>query len=374
MKILVAGDFCPQHRVSALLEGSRYNDVLGDVRDVVTKADYALVNFECAITKGAEQPIEKCGPNLHCTERGIEVLKWAGFNTVTLANNHFYDYGNEGVRNTLVACETYGIDVVGGGNNIMEASKTLYKKINGETLGIINCCEHEFSIATETMGGSNPLNPIQQYYAIQEAKQHADYVLVIVHGGHEHYQLPSPRMQETYRFFVDAGADAVVNHHQHCYSGYEIYQGKLIFYGLGNFCFDNPQNRYSKWNEGYMVMLEMDGKELKYELIPYVQCNGFGKVEILPGSTNRVFFQNISALNSIISDKDKLESEYIKFLNMNRRRIRLAFSPYTSRLCRALCHRSLLYTFLSKRKKIELLAYLQCESYYDSVLNFLKTK
>ena len=51
---------------------------------------------------------------------------------------------------------------------------------------------------------------------VEEAKKKADFVLVIVHGGSEHFQLPTPRMQATYRFFVDAGADAVVNHHQHC--------------------------------------------------------------------------------------------------------------------------------------------------------------
>ena len=54
-----------------------------------------------------------------------------------------------------------------------EASKILYKEIAGMTLAIINCCEHEFSIATEKTAGSNPLNPIKQYYAIKEAKEKA---------------------------------------------------------------------------------------------------------------------------------------------------------------------------------------------------------
>ena len=97
----------------------------------------------------------------------------------------------------------------------------MYKRKDGETLAIINCCEHEFSIADDDSAGANPLNPIQQYYKIKEARLNADYVLVIVHGGHEMYQLPSLRMVDTYRFFIDAGADAVVNHHQHCFSGYE---------------------------------------------------------------------------------------------------------------------------------------------------------
>ena len=156
---------------------------------------------------------------------------------------------------TLMYLNDKQADFVGGGNSLRQASETLYKSIDGHTLAVINCCEHEFSIATETSSGANPLNPIQQYYKIQEARKNADYVLVIVHGGHEHYQLPSPRMKETYRFFVDAGADAVVNHHQHCYSGYEVYNGKPIFYGIGNFLFDREGVRNSIWNEGDMVLL-----------------------------------------------------------------------------------------------------------------------
>ena len=117
--------------------------------------------------------------------------------------NHILDYGHEGLLKSIECCKDQGLDVVGVGDNLSEAERIIYLEKDGKKLAIINCCEHEFSIATESEAGANPLNPIRQYYAIQEAKKHADYVLVIVHGGHEHFQLPSPRMQETYRFFVD---------------------------------------------------------------------------------------------------------------------------------------------------------------------------
>ena len=204
MKVLVAGDICPQRRVKELFEQGDYESVLGAVKPIITQADYAIVNFECPVCYGDEKPIIKCGPNLRCSEQGIEAVKWAGFKCVTLANNHFLDFGEKGVSNTISACKANGIDTVGGGINLSEASGILYKAIGNDTLAIINCCEHEFSIATNTSAGSNPLNPIEQYYAIKEARKMADFVLVIVHGGHEMYQLPSPRMQETYRFFIDA--------------------------------------------------------------------------------------------------------------------------------------------------------------------------
>lgn len=109
MKILIAGDFCPQHRVADKFESSDFESVLGDVRDTVSNADDSIVNFECPVTYGDEKPIVKCGPNLHCSEKGLEAVKWVGFNCVTLANNHFLDYGSDGVENTLEACIAHEI-------------------------------------------------------------------------------------------------------------------------------------------------------------------------------------------------------------------------------------------------------------------------
>ena len=254
MIILIAGDYCPRGRVISFFDKNDYSYVLSDVKNIIDKVDYSIVNFECPVVSADAKPIPKLGPNLHCSLSGAEAIKWVGFDCVTLANNHFYDYGKEGVEQSINGFDSLGIDHVGGGLNLNEASKILYKEIFGKRLAIINCCEHEFSIASDTTAGSNPLNPIQQYYSIQEARKNADYVLVIVHGGHELFQLPSLRMVETYRFFIETGADAVVNHHQHCYSGYEIWKGKPIFYGIGNFLFDGFKNMKSIWNEGYFVV------------------------------------------------------------------------------------------------------------------------
>ena len=119
------------------------------------------------------------------------------------------DYGADGCLDAISALNEAGISTVGAGADLSAAGSVLYKKINDKTLAIINCCEHEFSIAGDSSAGANPLNPVSQFRSILEARKNADYVMVIVHGGHEHFQLPSLRMQDTYRFFVDAGADAV---------------------------------------------------------------------------------------------------------------------------------------------------------------------
>lgn len=372
MNILVAGDYCPKRRVAKLFERENFEPVLGEIVPFVSASNYSIVNFECPISTGEEKPIKKCGPNLYCSNFGMKALKWAGFNCVTLANNHINDYGKEGISNTINTCCFHNIDFVGGGMNLSEASKTLYKKISGETLAVINCCEHEFSIATTERAGSNPLSPINQYYAILEAKGKADYVIVIVHGGHEHHQLPSLRMQDIYRFFIDSGADVVLNHHQHCYSGYEIYKGKPIFYGIGNFCFDKGDFLNDKWNTGYMVSLNLTHESINFRTIPYKQCDNEPKVHVI--NTNEIQ-SKLEKLNDIIKDRRLLEEETQKYYSSLLNNSKMMIEPVSNRFVRALQKRHLLpgYHF-SEKYLLRLYDYLLCESHRDRINYFLESE
>lgn len=375
MKILIAGDLAPQERVSELLCDGTYCDVLADLIPYTSKVDYSILNLEIPIKANAQaQHILKVGPVLCSPPNVTDMVKESGFDCVTLANNHFYDFGDEGVEETLAACKKSGLDTVGGGKNFQEASKILYKYINGQTLAIINCCEHEFSIATDTSGGSNPLNPIQQYYAIKEACEKANYVLVIVHGGHEMYQLPSPRMQETYRFFIDSGADAVINHHQHCYSGYEVYKGKPIFYGLGNLCIDSKKRQGTDWDNGYFVVINISSSVI-FDVIPYVQCNPNPIVRILGGYDANRFEERIRFLNSIIGNNSELSKEFEKFCKCREKEIlfRLSSYKYYRKLIRKLIHFGIINLKINKKKGLNILNLMNCESHRD-VASFVITK
>lgn len=365
MEVVIAGDYCPIGRVAEIIKEGKYSPLLDDIRDITNKADYSIVNLECPVVMEDAHPIDKCGPNLKSDNKSIEALKWAGFDCVTLANNHFYDYGKVGVKNTLDACDEFKIDYVGGGMNIDEASITLYKDIAGKKLAIINCCEHEFSIATETSAGSNPLNIVKQYYAIKEACENADKVIVIVHGGVELFWLPSRRMIETYRFFVDAGADAIINHHQHCYSGYEVYKGTPIFYGLGNFCFDSITKDY-RWTSGYMVCLGFNESEkIEFELIPYRQCDEQARVRLIEGEEKVSFFKNLIEYNDIIADDTKRENEYLLWCAQTEGMFRNTINPVYNRLTAWLFKSPLGKKIISKRKLLQTLNYVVNESHIE---------
>ena len=374
INILIAADYSPKDRVADLLNKDSYEEIFEQVKTYFDNADYTVVNLEAPIVSSPNaKPIKKAGPALKCSEKVIKSLKYLGVDCVTLANNHFRDYGEMGTLNTMKLCNEANIDYVGAGRNLEDAKKILYKDICNKRFAIINCCEHEYSIASDDYAGSNPISPIQQYYSILEARKNADYVIVITHGGIEHHQLPSPRMVELYRFFIDAGADVVVNHHQHCYSGYEIYNGKPIFYGLGNFCFDWDGKRNSIWNEGYFVTFGFENNSITHSITAYEQCNDSPKIIPIESEKFNRFNNELTRLNSIIQNKELLESEHLFFLNMTKNQYNIIM-PYSNKYLRALCKRGYLPTFIPLSILRSLQNKVMCESHYERFLNYIESK
>ena len=375
--ITVAGDFSQKYRVGNTIIDKEFGILFDDIRPIIKHSDYSIVNFEFPIVNNprGEKSIKKTGTILKGTKESIEALSYAGFKCCTLANNHILDWGIQCCIDTKETLEKAGISTVGAGINTESASSILYKKIKGETLAIINCAENEFTIATDISAGANPLNPIKQYYKIQEARKTADYLIVIVHGGHEHYQLPSMRMQETYRFFIDAGADAVVNHHQHCYSGYEIYKNKPIFYGLGNLLFDHQTKRDDIWNKGFMVTLSFDKENFpKFDLHPYSQCDkkGLG-IHLL--NDKSAFYNKITQLNTIIADKNKLSSALNNYYKSSSSFVLSWFEPYFGHphLVKLLSILKI-KTLISEKQALAILNSISCESHRDKILFALREK
>lgn len=372
IKILIAGDFVPYFRVKTQIEFGDYS-CLDAVKPIIQTVDYAIVNFESPAVRREANPILKTGPNLMCTDKAMECVASAGFHCVTLANNHFRDFGQVGVEDTIDSCRKYNVDYVGGGKDLLEAEKILYKEINGKTIAIINVCENEWSIATAERGGSAPLDSIRNYYSICEAKRKADYTIVIVHGGTEHYNLPTPRMKETYRFLIDCGADAVINHHQHCYSGYEVWKGKPIFYGLGNFCFDREDAIGNElWTNGLLVELVLD-KDVSFELFPIIQCHNNEAIVSINKDTEP-FLNSIRELNMIINDDEALLKHYSQMARKGLQTAKNVLIPYSSRIMRGLCFHGFLPSFFSKKRACALLGNIQCEAHRDILLNGLNLK
>ena len=370
ISIFVAGDVVPRHRTVRLFKEKQTEYLFNDLIPIIRNADISVVNFEAPIIESKETPIRKSGPCLFTTKETMEVLKDAGFNTVTLANNHFRDQGQQGVEQTIKAAQLLHMDYVGGGISLEESRKILYKRINNKTVAIINVCENEFSIATNQYGGSNPLDIISVYEDIIEARKNVDYVILIIHGGVEHYQYPTPRMKRTYRYFIDIGADVVVNHHQHCFSGYEIYNEKPIFYGLGNFCFDWEGKQNSIWNQGYAIKLNM-GRNIDFELIPYMQCNEEPRLKKLNANE---YSHKIESINQVIRNSSTLEIQFDIYAKSVEKDFFYRLSSYNNRYVAALYRRGYIKDLFAKTKIYLIKNLLCCESHKEILEYLLKSE
>ena len=374
ISILIAGDYSPKERFQNAIDDGTYIGIFPGIRDIVTSVDYSVINFETTVPTVESTPIDKIGSHLSCKENAFDVLQFLGFNLLTIANNHFMDYGKSAMENSIRLASERGLEIVGGGKNMMEACVAKDVELKGKHISFINACEHEFSIATEKSAGCNPFDIIELSYQIKYSKKRSDYVILVLHGGNEHYQLPSPRMKKQFRFLIDQGADAIVNHHQHCYSGYEIHNGKPIFYGLGNFCFDSAADikyRHKTYNYGYMVKLIL-GEKISFELFPYEQCYKTPGVFLFDEIRKIEFREDISKLNAIIADDVQLEELFSLMARKKRDFIYRGFRPFSNRIANALYYKGLLPSFVSKNRLKTILAILECEAHRDVLLANLR--
>jgi poly-gamma-glutamate synthesis protein (capsule biosynthesis protein) len=316
MKILVAGDYCPIGRTKEYLKTEDYEGLFNGFQNIIKEVDYALVNFECPITKSATK-INKTGPCIKTEdENALKALKFAGFNMLTLANNHIQDYGETGVLDTIEIAKKNQFDIVGAGDNNESAAIPKIVKIKGITVGIINIAENEFCSSEINYAGANTFDLIKNIKTINELNKKVDKIILVYHGGREHYQLPTPDLRDKFRFFVDCGVDAIVAHHTHCFSGYEYYNNKPIVYSLGNFIFDY-KSKYQKglWTEGMSVILNLESDTFKIELIPYLQGRKENStLEILNENEKSKFIEKVNVLNNIIVNDKLFYEEWQKYL------------------------------------------------------------
>ena len=229
VKIALTGDFCPIGRINQAAERRIWTDLFPGIKTLFAKHDLVVMDLECPLTEGGA-PIIKTGPLLRAHPHAAELLAELGCDVAATANNHFMDFGWPGAQDTYRALAQNSIEWVGSGPTIDQASRPLIKQCGDAKVAVLNLTENEWSTTHDARPGCNPINYPRALKTINEARENADFVIVILHGGHEHYELPSPRMKQQFRFMIDAGADAVIGHHTHVISGFEIYRGKPVFY------------------------------------------------------------------------------------------------------------------------------------------------
>lgn len=264
-RLFVAGDFIYP-------PGSRAEPLSADLRYRVDRADLAIVNLEAPIDPRCD-PIEKSGPAKESAADTAAVLRRAGFDAVTLANNHVMDYGEQGLRRTLRECDREGIATCGAGGDRAAAMEPIRVDLDGTSVAVFSVCEQEFGIADDDSAGTAWSSHPTARNKVAEEAERSDVVVVVAHGGVEYVPFPPPQRQTQLRGFVEAGADLVVGHHPHVPQGWEVHHGAPIFYSLGNFLFEQPDRPKTSW--GLTLDLGIDGSSpTNIDLVPTELVDG----------------------------------------------------------------------------------------------------
>lgn len=298
VSISVTGDVMFGRKMPSVL-GS--GDPFRYVANVTSNSDILLVNFENPLTTSSNAV--KGDVPLKADPSYVNLLKNA-CNVVVAAqaNNHIFDYGEDGMKDSLKNLKSAGITTIGAGNNVDNASAPANIKVKDRTVTILNYMDAdnfaEYSnimpSATKNSAGFSAYNETLAKQEIQTAKDNgSDCVIAYMHYGNEYSKTPNEAQENMSHQLIDNGADIVIGSHTHVTQGIEVYKGKPIFYNLGNFIFDQSN---SATHRAYFVNLELvndtgevtvypvdlinylpnfmspeDGKELLNELNP--QCD-----------------------------------------------------------------------------------------------------
>ncbi|MEK6589687.1 MAG: CapA family protein [Nitrospinota bacterium] len=261
-----------------ILANKLVTHVWGDMIDLLKGADLIIINLENAIARSGK-PWSKT-PKVffyRSDPKAIHVLKAAGVDYVTLANNHVLDYDEDAFIETLHHLEKNKILYAGAGRDIGEASRPAFLEAKGIRIAIIaftdNMPEWE---ATETNPGVNYIevsvdekNFGRLRKSIEDVKNKSDLVIISAHWGPNMMQRPSKAFKEFAHAVIDAGADIFHGHSAHIFQGIEIYRGRLIMYDTGDFVDDYAVDEDLRNDQTFLFLITLSKKGIeKIELIP----------------------------------------------------------------------------------------------------------
>jgi poly-gamma-glutamate synthesis protein (capsule biosynthesis protein) len=283
--LLFTGVIVPARCVQAAIDAKNSADyIYDDVRDMIQSADLAVGTFNA--TMSDYPPHTGCVSTyvLVGDSRNADAMQRAGFDVMSVATNHIKncgigDCGDRAFFDTLANLKRVGILPVGAGKNLEEAMRPVVVTLNGVRFGIVSLGMVEpMTFASQDTPGIAVLTDENLRKAIDLARQVADVVIVMPHWGPEDSPIPNEYELHFAQEAVKDGADLVVGNHTHVVQALQEIDGIKVFYGLGNFVFD--QTWALDHQQGVILKVIFEGKRLRsYELIP-THVDGDGNVHI----------------------------------------------------------------------------------------------
>ena len=372
VRVIIGGDVYPGGGNLELFKRGDASAIFGPLFPEFQAAQCVVINLECPLYDG-NSPIAKNGPALNAPTQTINGIKNAHVRAVNLSNNHALDHGEAGLRSTMEVCAASSIVTFGAGPNLHAARRIEIITVNNVRIGFLGLAEHEFSCATESSWGANPLDLIDYVRNIRANRHQFDHLIVLLHGGTENYPLPSPRLMATCRFLVEEGAKVVICQHSHCAGCYEEYLGGYIVYGQGNLVFPGPKGD-DAWHQGFVVNLEIqsDGS-ISFSLIPFQQSRNACGIGRSSAFDEKRFMSVINTRSIDIQNSDYVKAMWSRFCSERRHYLLSAILGH-GRLLSKINSRYGIFTRLwySRKTLLKVRNFLMCESHREAIESVLE--
>lgn len=296
ISFLGTGDVGPVHGPNDGFPIERYTEF---VRPVLAGVDLRFGNCERQYSNRGSNALGANGqPHGRQPPSMAKIFSDCGFDAVTVANNHMYDFGPEALLDTRALLLEKGIQVTGAGKNLAEARRPAIVECKGLKVGFLGYCSvipegaeagpDKIGIASlhvkTAYEGRGPhtsprvlTEPDEQDMQmilddIKALRPRVDILMLAFHWG----VIWAPRIVADYQVQVahaciDAGVDLIMGHHAHVPKAIEMYKGKAIFYSLSNFCMTKPKRHHS-WDEApwkHGALRNYTDQDPDYPLLPY---------------------------------------------------------------------------------------------------------
>jgi poly-gamma-glutamate synthesis protein (capsule biosynthesis protein) len=298
--LLFTGVIVPARCVQAGIDARGSADYIFDeVREIIGGADLAIGTLNATMS---DYP-----PHTGCIftyvlvggSSNADALQRAGFDGMSVATNHIKncgigDCGDRAFFDTLDNLNRVGIKPIGAGMSLDEAIQPVVFTVNGVRFGFVSLGQIEpMTFAGEDTPGIAVLNDDNLRQSIQAARQASDVVIAMPHWGPEDSPNPNEYQLHFAQVAVEAGADLVMGNHTHVVQAIQEIDSVPVFYGLGNFVFDQTWDLAHQ--QGVILKVTFQGTQyIGYELIP-THVDGDGTVHIAGSDEAAQILQRIQA-------------------------------------------------------------------------------
>ncbi|HEY69236.1 MAG TPA: CapA family protein, partial [Anaerolineae bacterium] len=271
--LAAVGDIILDVGLGETIAFSSAGDPFAEVSELLTTADLTIGNFEAALGDQG-QPADK-EFTFRAPAEAVLSLESAGFDLLSLANNHAMDYGPHALLQGIDLLLERGIATVGAGRDEVTAHLPFIFRINDMEVAFLSYVNvpvewHGFDTrswsASPTQPGVAWADPERIRSEVEAATYAADLVIVLLHSGNECIYQPSSVQEAAAHAAIEAGATLVLGHHAHVLQGVEFYGGGVIAYGLGDFTFPECGT-----HSGAIFNLWLDARGVRQlEVVPIV--------------------------------------------------------------------------------------------------------